>query len=94
MYDVKHWYICDRVRENQPYVGKNIFPVFDGFCNYIAGYTFATNLKSIARLASEIRLFLLPDNRQSDSPKRQFLLQLTRHAIFPYTCPFHVANFI
>ena len=27
----KAHHICDRVRENQPYVGKNIFAFFDGY---------------------------------------------------------------
>ena len=37
--------ICDRVHENQPYVGK-IF--FARFRKYIAGWIFTTNLESIA----------------------------------------------
>ena len=85
-------HICDRVRENQPYVGKFFPLLFEGFCMRIAVWTFAANLKSIARLAAEIWLFLFRVTDNSYSTKQQFLCSSTSHAIFPYTSPFHVAT--
>ena len=51
-------YICDPLRENQPYAKNHFF--FNGFCTIFAASIVVANLKRISCSLTELRLLFMP----------------------------------